>query len=59
MDKWTYLFPLVLERKMKAAANVDFHSQSISFKKESEDIFRKTTGKKFNSVLTDLPCNEH
>lgn len=59
MDKWTYLFPLVLERKMKAAANVDFHSQGTSFQKESQGIFRETIGKKINSVRTDLPCNGH
>ena len=44
---------------MEATANLDFHSQGTSFKKESQGIFRKTIGKKINLVPTDLPYNEH
>lgn len=52
-------FPPGARKKMKAAANVDFHSQGTSFEKESQGIFRETIGKKINSVRTDLPCNGH
>jgi len=45
------------KKKKKAAANMDSHSQSSSFKNESQYIFRKTRGKKIQCQPPYLAVN--